>query len=290
MGVTESSQKLDVRGLQYHIQEWGDPSKPLLVLLHGWMDCGATYKYVAPDLVENFFLVAPDLRGFGETEHVPGGYYFPDYFADLEVILNHYSPNAPVNLVGHSMGGNIALMYAGIRPERIARVMSLESLGLMPTEPKDAVEKYRRWLREIVSAEPAKVYPHAGFLMQSIHKGNPSLPDAVIEELAELWGRPVGDDGAWMLKHDHAHRYANPVRYMHEDVEEIWQQISARVGLVMAEHSMQYRGYTEAGRLSRARELLRISDDDYYLIENCNHMLHLEQPAQTAAAIKQFFS
>ena len=166
------SKKLDVRGLQYHVQEWGEPGSPLLVMLHGWMDCGATYKYMMPYLAEHFHVVAPDLRGFGETEHVAGGYWFPDYFADLEVLLDHYAPQGSVDLVGHSMGGNIALMYAGIRPERVKRVLSLEGIGMMPSDPGEAVGKYRQWMQQILSNAPSKVYPHAGMLKHSIYKGN----------------------------------------------------------------------------------------------------------------------
>jgi len=102
-----NSRKLNIRGLNYHIQEWGDSSKPLLILLHGWMDCGATYKFVSEYLISDYFLVAPDWRGFGQTDHAPG-YWFPDYFADLEKILDHYTPDTATNLIGHSMGGNIA--------------------------------------------------------------------------------------------------------------------------------------------------------------------------------------
>jgi len=64
-----NSRKLNIRGLNYHIQEWGDSSKPLLILLHGWMDCGATYKFVSEYLISDYFLVAPDWRGFGQTDH-----------------------------------------------------------------------------------------------------------------------------------------------------------------------------------------------------------------------------
>jgi len=92
-----NASKLNVRGLEYHVQEWGDSSKPSIFLLHGWMDCGATYKFAAQYLENDFHLIAPDLRGFGDTEHAQG-YWFPDYFADLEVLLDHYSPMSPVNV------------------------------------------------------------------------------------------------------------------------------------------------------------------------------------------------
>ncbi len=283
-----NSNKINVRGLNYHIQEWGDSSKPMIVLLHGWMDCGATYKFAADYLVDHYYLVAPDWRGFGQTDHAPG-YWFPDYFADLEKILDHYSPNNPARLVGHSMGGNIALMYAGIQPHRVSKVLSLEALGMPPTDSAEAPEKYRRWMREITSEEPSKIYPSFDALCHSVHKGNPTLSPEIIIELATMWGEAHGDQGACRLKHDHAHRYANPVRYNFDDVLEIWKEITARVGLVMATDSSFYQRFNQFGRLNEAKSVLKIADTDYFQIEDCGHMLHIEQPEATANCILEFF-
>ena len=281
--------RLEVRGLNYHVQEWGELGKPKIVLLHGWMDCGATYKFIAEYLAHDYHLIAPDLRGFGNTEHAPA-YWFADYFADLEVLLNHYSPHTPVNLVGHSMGGNISLLYAGIQPERINKVLSLEALGLPNTEPSDAPAKYRQWMREILSQEPAKIYPTLDALHYSIHKGNPSLSPDMVMQLAQLWGKPVGDDGAMMLKHDHSHRYANPVRYNHDDTIACWQAITARVGLVMADASSFYQRFAKFGRLDEAISILRIGEADNFIVQDSAHMLHIEQPQATADCIRAFFS
>ena len=182
------TQKLNIRGLQIHVQEWGDVGKPKLVMLHGWMDCGASFQYMMPSIIDQYHVIAPDLRGFGESQHDPNGYWFPDYFADLDQLLAHFCPDDPVNIVGHSMGGNIALIYAGIRPERIKKVMSLEGIGLPPTSASDAVDKYRQWIRQVAAEEQNKIYPNINLLRHSIYKGNPSLPDHIIEDLSELWG------------------------------------------------------------------------------------------------------
>lgn len=280
---------LMVRGLRTCIQEWGDPAKPTIVLLHGWMDCGASFDYMANYLGDEFHLVAPDLRGFGDTEHAPS-YWFPDYFADLDVILDKYSPAQPCNLVGHSMGGNIVTMYAGIQPQRVDKVLILEALGMPPTEPNEAPGRYRRWLREIVTDEPSKVYPNVEVFKMSIRKGNPSLSEDVVDDLVQLWGKPHGKNGAMQLKHDHKHRYANPVRYNFDDVLAVWEQVSARVGLVMAEQSWMYQRFSESGRIEQAKDVLNIVEQDYSLVRDSAHMLHIEQPEQTAKCVRQFFA
>ena len=281
------SNTINVRGLNYHIQEWGNPSKPMLVLLHGWMDCGATFKFMSEYLSDDYFLVAPDWRGFGQTDHAPG-YWFPDYFADLDKIIDHYSPDSAVTLVGHSMGGNIALMYAGIHPHRVNNVLSLEALGMEPTDSREAPDKYCRWMREITSDEPSKVYPNFDALCASVHKGNPTLAPDIIIELATMWGEGYGDQGACRLKHDHAHRYANPVRYNFDDVLAVWKEVTARVGLVMALDSSFYQRFSQFGRIDEAKNVLKIAEKDYFELDRCGHMLHIEQPKLTAECILSF--
>ena len=124
---------LNVRGLRYHVRTWGDTADPKLVLLHGWMDVSASFQFLVDALRRDWYVIAPDWRGFGLSEWAPDGYWFPDYVADLDVLLRQLSPKAPVNLVGHSLGGNVAALYAGIRPARVARLVNLEGFGLPPS-------------------------------------------------------------------------------------------------------------------------------------------------------------
>ncbi len=280
---------LEVRGLRTNIQEWGDPSNQTIILLHGWMDCGASYKFIAEHLANDYHLVAPDLRGFGETEHADS-YWFPDYFADLDVVIDKFSYGRPARLVGHSMGGNIVAMYAGIQPHKVSDVLVLEALGLPQTQPSEAPEKYRRWMRESLSDEPTRIYPNKDALMRSITKGNPSLSFEMISELAELWGKTLDDGIAMSLKHDHKHRFANPVRYNFDDVLEIWKEVTARVGLVMARNSWMFQQFSQSDRIDVAKSALRVTEPDYYIVDDSAHMLHLEQPEATANCIRQFFS
>ena len=282
------TKKLSVRGLNYHIQEWGSPNKPLLFLLHGWMDCGASFKFIAEYLAKDYFLVAPDWRGFGETDHAPA-YWFADYYADLEFILNQYSPDQAVNLIGHSMGGNIALMYAGIRPDRVARVMTLEGLGMPDTTSESSPKKIANWLDEVVTQQETKIYPDSETLKKSIRAGNPSLDEEMVEELTSLWARPHDESGQMRLKHDHAHRYPSPLRYNFDDVLATWQNVSAVSAIVMAEDSSFYKRYKRSGRLVEAIANLPMAEDGVFVVGNASHMLHLEQPKDVAQCVNVFF-
>ncbi|MBP6159846.1 MAG: alpha/beta hydrolase, partial [Giesbergeria sp.] len=127
-----------IRSLDYHVWRWGAPEAdaPPLVLVHGWMDVGASYQFMVDALSEAFVqgrtILAPDWRGFGLTKPpAPTDHYaFADYLADLDQLLDHCAGDRPVDLVGHSMGGNIAMMYAGVRPARVRRLVNLEGFGM----------------------------------------------------------------------------------------------------------------------------------------------------------------
>src|SRR5476649_2808066 len=131
-----SSQFIDVRGLRYHCRTWGAADRPKLFMLHGWMDVSASFQFLVDALHGSWRVIAPDWRGYGLSEWGPSdSYWFPDYIADLDRLLAHLEPDRPATLIGHSMGGNIACLYAGIRPDRVARLVNLEGFGMNRTEP-----------------------------------------------------------------------------------------------------------------------------------------------------------
>ncbi|MCK9193117.1 MAG: lysophospholipase, partial [Nevskia sp.] len=106
------SEFLRVRDLRHHVRRWGDADGAKLVLLHGWLDVSASFQELVAALIggqtQSWQVLAPDLRGFGYTEWPQEGYWFQDYLGDLDGLLDHYVPNEPVVLVGHSMGAQIA--------------------------------------------------------------------------------------------------------------------------------------------------------------------------------------
>ena len=119
-----------IRDIAYHIRIWGEPDAPKLFMLHGWMDVGASFQFLVDALERDWCVIAPDWRGFGRSAWCADGYWFADYIADLEALLAHFAPNEPARLVGHSLGGNVVNLYAGIRPESVAKVVSLDGFGI----------------------------------------------------------------------------------------------------------------------------------------------------------------
>ena len=149
-----------VRGLRYHLHAWGrhpsaEPGQPLLVMVHGYMDVGASFQFVVDAMARagdgRRAVVAPDWRGFGRSDSPPGAdsYWFPDYLGDLDALLDLLSPGAPVDLLGHSMGGNVVMAYAGARPQRIRRLINLEGFGLPDMPAADAPARMATWLDEL---------------------------------------------------------------------------------------------------------------------------------------------
>ena len=137
---TAQSDFVPVRGIKLHVRRWGSPDAPTLFMLHGWMDVSASFQFVVEALTGDWQVIAPDARGFGLSDwpvaaNGGGHYWFHEYLSDLEALLDRYAPTGQVNLVGHSMGANVACLYAGARPERVRRVVDLEGFGLAPARP-----------------------------------------------------------------------------------------------------------------------------------------------------------
>jgi pimeloyl-ACP methyl ester carboxylesterase len=273
-----------VRGIEHHVLRWGPPAEDPVVLLHGFLDTADTWQFVVDALADDWSLLAFDWRGFGRTGWAPDGYWFPDYYADLEAVLDRYC-RAPARLIGHSMGGNIAMAYAGIRPERVGRLVNLEGFGLVRTDPGQAPSRLARWLDEL--SDDVKFSTYSGFeeFARLLRRRNPRLTPQRALFVAQSWGRLL-DDGRVDIPADPAHKRLNPYLYRRDEVEACWREIRAAVLLVHAQLS-DYRSRLGAdGRYERFREL--IPDVAIAEIPDASHMLHHEQPEAVAAVIDTF--
>lgn len=324
---TFNSEFVPIRHLRYHVCRWGAPASklPPLVLMHGWMDVGASYQFMVDAFSEAFMqgrtIIAPDWRGFGLTGLATAGpsqggegplggqgghavpsvgamypghdnYWFPDYLADLDFLLDHYAPGQAVDLVGHSMGGNVVMLYAGARPERIRRLVNLEGFGMPATQPSQAPGRYAKWLDELKSLHRGemalKTYDDATGVARRLMKTNPRLNENKAQWLAQHWARPNAQ-GQWEILGDAAHKIINAQLYRVDEVLESYQRISAPVLAVEASDNQMdqwWQGkYTLAEYHARLKHVPQLTQA---LIQDAGHMLHHDQPEQLAALIENF--
>lgn len=279
---------IPVRSLRYHIRRWGSEDAPPLFLLHGWMDASASFQFLAEHLTGQWQLIAPDWRGFGLTESAADVFWFADYLSDLDAILDHYSPSGTVTLCGHSLGGNVAMMYAGIRPERVTRVVNLEGFGLPTTGPDDAPQRYRQWLDQLRKPPVCAPYPELATLMRRLQHSNPRLSSAKAEFLARHLAKEV--EGGWQLLANPGHRLVNPLLYQVEEVLACWEAIAAPVLWMEGEHSHQARwpGDSDMNRNELERRINHVMELQRLVIADAGHMLHQDQPQAVAEAIALF--
>ena len=158
-GILKSSESIfvPVRGLRYHVRSWGRAGAPKLFMLHGWMDTSASFQFTVDALARDWHVLAPDWRGYGDTQW--GGsdtYWYQDLLADLDQLLTHFQPDEPVNLIAHSFGASMACIYAGARPQRIARLVNIDGFGARDWQPEGAPKRYAQLLRQITKAFMAK--------------------------------------------------------------------------------------------------------------------------------------
>jgi pimeloyl-ACP methyl ester carboxylesterase len=277
-----------VRGLRCHVRAWGDPSAPRLFLLHGWMDVSASFQFTVDELQREWFVIAPDWRGFGLSQWTNQGYWFPDFIADLDAILQRYSPDEPARLVGHSMGGNVANLYAGIRPERVQKLVLAEGFGLPPTKPGEAPERYGRWLAE--NREPPVLKPYKTFeeVAARLQKNNPQLSDERARALAPHWAEEK-PDGSIHLRADPHHKMVNPVLYRIEEAMACWRRITAPVLWLSSDSGWiaRFIGIDNA-LLDSYRACFRSLREE--TIAGASHMMHHDQPAALARSIEAFMT
>jgi len=277
----------EVRGLRYHVRRWpGGPGRRV-VLLHGWMDVSASFQFLVDALPSHWEVFAPDWRGYGLSDWGKSDcYWFPDYLADLDALLEHISPQAPVDLVGHSLGGNVACLYAGVRPARIRRLVNLEGFGMPATQPEQAPGRYARWLDELGERKGFRPYADFAALAERMQQNNPRLTSERAEFLARHWGREMAD-GQVALRGDPAHKIVYPLLYRYAEARACWREVTAPVLWVdAAESKALERVGLDAAQYAERRAAFR--NLRYVTVSNAGHMLHHDQPERVARLLEEF--
>ena len=290
------SQRVSLRGLDHHVLTWGNPSARKLFLLHGWMDVAASFQFLVDALAGEWYAIAPDLRGYGRSGWQPQGYWFPDYVADLEALLDVFAPGEAAALVGHSLGGNIVMHYAGVRPQRVRAVVSLDGFGIPAEDAALAPSKFRAWLD--AQLQPAEFAPYASLqrVAARLVKNNPRLTAERAHFLARHWAEEQAD-GSARLTSDPRHKLPFPTVYRVEEVFAIWRSIRAPVLWLVGAESNVPRWLDGAAASEEAdpfagvrRRLAHLADGRLEVIADAGHMLQHDQPAAVAAVIEPFLA
>jgi pimeloyl-ACP methyl ester carboxylesterase len=300
------SRFISVRGLRYHVLEWGDAAlasteRAPLVMLHGWMDVAASFQFVVDALASDRHVIALDWRGFGLTESPAADtYWMPDYLGDLDaaldqLVFNRKAADQKIDLLGHSMGGNVVMLYAGVRPERIRRVVNLEGFGMPRTKPTQAPKRLLQWLDEL--KEPALMRDYASIdeVAERLRKTNPLLSPQRAAWLAPHWSRKResadGSAGRWQILGDPAHKRINPHLYQRDEVLECWKLISAPLMWVEGDQTDVAKWWGTRFTKEEFHERLSVvANVEKHVIGPAGHMLHHDQPEALAGLLETFLA
>lgn len=276
----------DVRDIRVHVREWGRRGAPMLVMLHGWSDVGATFQFVIDAFEHDWHVVAPDWRGHGLSGRGHDAYWFADYLGDLDALLRIYSPEAPVRIVGHSMGGNVAHLYAGIRPERVRALVTLESLARADRPADEAPDRYATWLEQLATRKAPRVYESVEALALRLRRANPRLTEARALFMARHYTE-AHEAGGVRIAVEPAHRNAQPVIHRRAEAEACWRRITAPVMWLMQEGTQwqEIRGI-DAEAYDRTRACFANLRETP--VPDCGHNLQHDQPERVAAHIEAF--
>lgn len=281
-------EKLRVRGLEMHLTRWGpEPTlyAPPIFMLHGWLDAGDTFQFMVDALKKDWPIVAPDWRGFGRSEWPQEGYGFPDYLGDFDALLDQTSLNQPARIVGHSMGGNIANLYAGLRPERVRCVVNIEGFGLPRTTSADSPKRMRKWLDQIKGPAIDKTYNSFEQFSAVIQHRYPRFPAGAAAFVARVWGA-LDEDRRVRQVADPRHHWVNPILYKREDAEATWREIRAPLLMIAGEKSDYLPRLGADGTLDSIRATY--PGVEIATVADAGHMLHIERPESAAPLVEAF--
>lgn len=285
------SEYLTVRGARYHVRRWGDPDAPLLLMLHGWLDTSVTFQFLVDALEQEWSVVAPDWRGYGRSDWRNDKYWMYDDLADLDAFADHYSPDAPVRLLGHSYGGGVAGLYAGARPERVERLVSLEGFGPRQRHLEEAPHRVAKFLDAVREPHGGSVYDDHDELARRLQKANPRLTPERAAFLARHSARD-GDKGGVELGADPWRRTITVALSfpLVEFFEQFWRQTTAPVLWIRGDDSFYMRYAFEEDDTAYRQRLACLPDGRDALVEDAGHNLHHDHPETVARLVEQFLT
>jgi pimeloyl-ACP methyl ester carboxylesterase len=275
--------------LRLHYVDWGNPERPTLLLVHGNRDHARNWDWVARALRHDWHVVAPDLRGHGDSAWVVGGpYAIADNVLDLANLIDALGPG-PITLVGHSLGGSVAVMYAGTFPERVTKLVSIEGLGPPPAmiarmrerRPEERMHDWIRQMRDLAGRQPRR-YPSLEAAAKRMREENSFLSEEQALHLT-VHGVNRNEDGTYSWKFDNYVRAFAPYRFDVDDMRSLWARVECPTLLVRGADSWAsdpvQDGRIEPFRLARA-----------VTIPRAGHWVHHDQLRAFLGALQGFLA
>ena len=262
---------------------WGDASKPPLVLVHGGQDHARNWDRLAEAFRDDYYVIACDLRGHGDSEWATGSsYQVIDYVPDLVALIDLVGGKAPI--VAHSLGGWITLLTAGIFPERFDRIIAIEGTGegLNDRKPMTA-ERLRTWVSRAraMEARTPRVYPSFAAAAERVHEANPALTEEMAAHLAR-WGTNVIDNG-WVWKFDPWLRNQTPLELVTEELHEVWRNVTCPMLHIVGE-----RSYFKHPHFAERTPHTYFRDSRTEVVKDAGHWVHHDRLDEVVGLIRDF--
>ena len=276
-------------GLSLNVCAWGDPGAPPLILLHGVRDHARSWDLIAEAFAERYRVLAPDLRGHGDSEWAKGGFYPTEgYVFDLAELVETLGL-ADLTIIGHSLGGNVGLRYAGLFPDKVKRIVAIEGLSHSPKliaaeRAKPVEQRLRDWIarqREI-AGKPARRYATLAEATARLAAEHPRLDAGFAAQLAREGVRDNGD-GTFSFKFDPALRAFPPVELAAEDAWRLWSLVACPALLVYGAQSWASNPVQD-GRASHFRDARVVT------LEGAGHWAHHDRREAFLKASAQFLA
>ncbi len=268
--------------LKLHYAVWGDEGKPPLILIHGGRDHGRNWDRVALALNDRYTIYAPDLRGHGDSGWALGSMYsLPEFVLDVATLVAELGED-PLTVIGHSLGGAIALQYAGTFPDRVLKVVAIEGLGPPMIEHQPAHLRMRHWIdhmHEMERRQPRR-YASVEDATHRMLEANPHLTAEMAHHLT-LHGTRDNDDGTLSWKFDNYVHIRSPYEFNLEDAQDIWSRIQAPVLLIRGTESW-------APDPEKSGRAVTIGTYRSVTVQDAGHWVHHDQLGRFLEVVVEF--
>ncbi|TDJ31982.1 MAG: alpha/beta hydrolase [Gammaproteobacteria bacterium] len=275
--------------LRLHYVDWGNDGAPPMLLVHGGRDHCRNWDWVAERLRDDYHIIAPDLRGHGDSQWIIGGSYNQiDYVYDIAQLLNQ-KKMTPVTIIGHSLGGSISLLYTGLFPDTVTKLVSIEGMGPPPEMMKERIEqpmedRLQLWVKELrkLSGRIPRRYPSLEEAYERMQKENPHLTEDQARHLT-IHGSNQNEDGSYSWKFDNYVRNFPPIGLDFEDQYSLYKRISCPTLLIRGTESWA----TDPEKDGRAKTF---QDVQVASIEDAGHWVHHDQLDIFITLVKDFLA